>query len=551
MAFTPDTSSIKAPGETGLPPNLDSGSGGNLSDMIAKLMQPSAEEKSASKAREQATAAATDSLKNRSKDEAATTAELEKNMPTPEDFGLGKDELKAMEPGKSPSYKPDNPLQNFGSLATLIGVFGGMLTRHPVIASLNAASGAMKAAHERNIEDYEKQVEEWKNNQDYIGKVLAWREQMYGAADKKFANDLSARQAARTEIASRTQDTMTLQQITAGDEQRYYQTRMDSARLLQQMQENNERLKISSEELAERIRHDKSSENTGTIPKMAGQAAELRAKANQLPDGDPNKASLMTMADAIDKGISQTKGSEAPPPTLNQDAAKLIADSWLNGNRQAAVGFGRSPANQATIMNEIAAEAKEKNISGPMISALQAIYQGEVASQRTLGTRAANMEVAANEVDLMAPLALEASQKVDRTQFPRLNSIILAAEKGTGGENVVQFGLATNSLIYTYAKFLNPTGIPTDADKARASEILDTAWSKGQFSAAITQIKREIMSGQAAISSTKGEISKLVTGETSKENPATPSNKSDYDRLPPGAYYRKPDDPLGVVRLKP
>lgn len=552
MAFTLDTSSIKSPGDSGLPPNLDSGSGGNLSDMIAKLMQPSAEEKSASKAREQATSAVTESLKNRSKDEAATTAELEKNMPKPEDFGLGKDELKAMEPGKSPSYKPDNPLQNFGGIATLIGVFGGMLTRHPVIASLNAASGAMKAAHERNIEDYEKQVEEWKNNQDYIGKVLAWREQMYGAADKQFQNNLSARQAARTEIAARTQDTMTMQQITAGDEQRYYQTRMDSARILQQMQENNERLKTSSAELGERIRHDKATEagGTGSIAKLAGQSAELRARASQLPDGDPNKAQLIATADAIDKGISQTKSTEAPA-TLSDDAASLLADEVIGGNRQAASGYGRSPANMAKIQNAIAAKAKELKLSGAMLNALQGVFQGEMQGQRTLGTRAANMEVAANEVDLMAPLALEASQKVDRTQFPKLNSIILAAEKGTGGENVVQFGLAANSLIYTYAKFLNPTGIPTDADKARASEILDTAWSKGQFSAAISQIKREIMSGQAAISSTKGEISKLVTGETSQQNPATPSNKSDYDRLAPGAYYRKPDDPLGVVRQKP
>lgn len=534
-----------------MPPSLDGGAGGQLSDMVAKLMQPSAEEKQATKDREQATQDVRASLKDSSKAEDKTRAELEASMPKPEDFGLGKDDLKDLKPEKSPSYKPDNPLQDFGGIATLLGIFGGMLTRRPLVTSLNAASGAMQAYHQRNIEDYEKQVEEWKNNQEYIGKVLSWREQMYGVADKKFQNDLAARTAARTEVAARTQDFMTLQQIEAGDEQRYYQTRMDSVKLLQQMQDTNARLTLQAQELGERMRHDKATEITGSIPKMAGQAAQMRAQANMLPDGDPQKAQLLSVADAIDKAVSQTKGGEAAPATLDDDAANLIADSWLNGNRQATTGFGRSPANQAKIMNAIAKEAKDKGLSGPMISALQAVYQGDVQGQRTLGSRAANMEVAANEVDLMAPLALEASQKVERTQYPSLNTIILSAAKGTGGEDVVQFGLAANSLIYTYAKFLNPTGIPTDSDKARAADILDTAWSKGQFSAAISQIKREITSGQAAISSTKGEISRLVTGDTSPQNPATPANKDEYDRLAPKAYYRKPDDPIGTVRQKP
>jgi hypothetical protein len=124
------------------------------------------------------------------------------------------------------------------------------------------------------------------------------------------------------------------------------------------------------------------------------------------------------------------------------------------------------------------------------------------------------MEVPANEVAYMAPLALDASQKVKRSEYPDLNKILLSGERRTGDTDVVQFGLAANSLIYTYAKFLNPTGIPTDADKARATDILSTAWSEGQFQAAVDQIKREIESGRQAVRATRGELRSGLTTAT-------------------------------------
>ncbi|HEX9158791.1 MAG TPA: hypothetical protein VF835_01080, partial [Rhizomicrobium sp.] len=113
-----------------------------------------------------------------------------------------------------------------------------------------------------------------------------------------------------------------------------------------------------------------------------------------------------------------------------------------------------------------------------------------------------------------------ASEKVDRTQYPSLNSVLIAAERGTGDEDVVRFALAANSLIYSFSKFLNPTGIPTDADKARATEILSTSWSKGQFKVAIDQIDREIKTGRFAVDATREEflntlLSKLNAGQLS------------------------------------
>ena len=150
----------------------------------------------------------------------------------------------------------------------------------------------------------------------------------------------------------------------------------------------------------------------------------------------------------------------------------------------------------------------------------------------------------------MAPVALDASSMVDRSRYSDLNAIIQSAERRTGDPNIIRFGLAANSLIYTYSKFLNPTGIPTDADKARATEILATAWSKGQFEAAIDQIvNKEIPSGLAAVRATRGELNDSLTGKgvgpgtgrpsgATREDAVPISNEAETNTLPDGTWIR-------------
>jgi len=192
---------------------------------------------------------------------------------------------------------------------------------------------------------------------------------------------------------------------------------------------------------------------------------------------------------------------------MSDDAANLVAEQVLAGNHMAMTGLARSAANIAKVNNAIAKMAKERGMSGAEIAGKQAEFSGMLASERAIGTRTANMNIAANEVKNMAPLALDLSEKVDRTKFPTLNAILLAGERGTGGVDVVRFAQATNALVYMYAKFLNPNGIPTDADKARATDILSTAWAKGQFKGAVDQIQKEIQVGQTGLSQSKQEVS--------------------------------------------
>ncbi len=245
-----------------------------------------------------------------------------------------------------------------------------------------------------------------------------------------------------------------------------------------------------------------------------GDAETLAHKA--FVDKNGREPDLSDFNDKAEMAKLTTEQRNNATGGLTEEAADFAAERVLFGDESALTGMARSASNITKVNNAIVQKAKEYGLTPAQVAVKVAQFKGIVAGERTLGTRQANMEVAANEVKAMTPLALDASEHVDRTEFPTLNAVLLAAERGTGDENVVRFALAANSLIYSFSKFLNPTGIPTDADKARATEILATQWSKEQFTTALDQISKEIATGRFAIDATREEfLQGLVGGQGS------------------------------------
>lgn len=153
----------------------------------------------------------------------------------------------------------------------------------------------------------------------------------------------------------------------------------------------------------------------------------------------------------------------------------------------------------------------------------QAEFMGEKAGQRTLGTRTANIEMAGTEADKLADLALTASGKVARTGMKSLNSAIQAVEKGTASPELRAFVAANTSFINAYARAINPQGVGTVADKEHAREMLDTAFSKGDYTAVIKQLKQEIGAARASPGSVRGEMRERFTGKPDARGNAAPA----------------------------
>lgn len=206
------------------------------------------------------------------------------------------------------------------------------------------------------------------------------------------------------------------------------------------------------------------------------------------------------------------KNSPSSSLISDDDTRVAMAQQYLAGDKSVLTNLGRGAQGAENILalrQEIQKQAKLTGLDAAGIANKMAEFSGQMASQRTLGNRIANIELAVTEAQQMMPLALKASEAVDRTRFPTLNRILLAGEKGVGDENVVRLGVATNSLINIYARAISPTGVPTVHDKEHARELLSAAWAKGQYKAGVDQLGLEMAAAQRSPDIVKNRMREL------------------------------------------
>lgn len=243
------------------------------------------------------------------------------------------------------------------------------------------------------------------------------------------------------------------------------------------------------------------------------------------PLSDVGKVEADYNAGRIDKKTRDEAIAKKNAPTLqmqmqNIDISPEDKAFWADIIRKGGTlppGLARSAAG-AKLVSEVMKEVPKGGTRAEDVLANTAEYTGVKAGQRTLGTRQANVDMAVTEAQNMAPLALQASANVDRTKYPTLNSLLLAAQKGTGDEHVVRLGIATNSLINIYARAISPTGVPTVSDKDHARELLSSAWSKGQYSAGIDQLMKEMAAAKKSPDMVREDLRRTM-GAGAKESP--------------------------------
>lgn len=139
---------------------------------------------------------------------------------------------------------------------------------------------------------------------------------------------------------------------------------------------------------------------------------------------------------------------------------------------------------------------------------------GAGAAERALSTQSAKMSTAANEASKMINVAQDYSNKIDRTQYPTINAIQNAVDKGTGGQEIVKLNAAINALINSYARAISPTGNPTVSDKKHAHEVVNANYSNGQLNGVFTVMQQEMQSAKSAASETRAQLKAERTGKT-------------------------------------
>lgn len=301
------------------------------------------------------------------------------------------------------------------------------------------------------------------------------------------------------------------------------------------------------------------------INALRDRAAKLEA-AN--PRTKPIADRLNAQADAIEKslqplsvGPSTTLVDPRTSKTLYQGpaAAQLAATTGAQGSptldadaeayRQTGklppgMGRGIQGSAEAHAIRSRAAEQEIADGGNPADWANRwQSFGAQATGKRALEQRAAGLSLAENEASSLIPRVRDISKSVSRTQFPNLNSLILAAQKGSGGENVIKLGVAVESLIPVYAKVLKPVGTVGAADMERAHDILNKAWSDGQINAALDQMEVELKSARTALDKTMSDSEnrgKKKDASSSKiDDKATKPDADGWVSLPNGARIRE------------
>lgn len=296
------------------------------------------------------------------------------------------------------------------------------------------------------------------------------------------------------------------------------QAKQEAATLKMQLAQQNKVIEQQQEvaKLEEKAREaDQRSKDYGASVDERRRAAQEATETRRMLGvmmGNIAQQNATTRADSLKQKI-------ATGNSLTKDDVDFMADQYWAGDKSVVSGLARTPAALAAVRSAITQKGKELGKSGADVALATAEFEGLKAGERTLGTRTANVGMAGNEAATFAKNALDASEKVNRSQYPDFNRLLLAGEKKVGNPDVVAFGSYNNSLINAYARAVSPTGAPTVSDKDHAREILETSFSKGQYKAGIDAILKEIEGAKASPLQTKQELRGLAKPNTTNSIP--------------------------------
>jgi hypothetical protein len=219
------------------------------------------------------------------------------------------------------------------------------------------------------------------------------------------------------------------------------------------------------------------------------------------------EARLKQSADQFNRRLEQETAAGELTPETRDFAANLVAQ----GGAMPSLGMGKAAAKmRSEILSraaQIATESSGSAAGGAAdVLANKAGLTGRAAEERVLGSQSANVALASSEARKMIELAKGYSAAIDRTQYPSINAIQNAVNKGTGDKNIVALNTALNSLVNSYARAINPKGIATVSDKNHAREIVNANYANGQLDTIFSVMDEEMKAAQESTGAARAAL---------------------------------------------
>jgi hypothetical protein len=143
---------------------------------------------------------------------------------------------------------------------------------------------------------------------------------------------------------------------------------------------------------------------------------------------------------------------------IEPDTLTFMADQILAGDKSPYANIGRGAQGAETLRPSAArlcGRRRREDWAVQILAALNAEFAGLTAGERTLGTRTANVEMAAAEITAARPHRLAASNRVDRTRYPVPQQPGFLRSKRALVTRMSFGWQANNGLINTYARAIS------------------------------------------------------------------------------------------------
>lgn len=226
-----------------------------------------------------------------------------------------------------PTEKPIDMMQNFGSLATVIAIFGGLLAKRPLTAALGAAGTAMQAQNAGNHELFEKSYQQWHDQTQLVSQAIGFQNQEF----QQILQDVRlSEEEKNAEIEKKLRlfgMQNTLDQWNVGNAEQVYKD-------LQTMQKAEADLKNTLAQADEHKARAQQIEQGGGI--KVGKVSTLRVtqpdgttktyQAQQKPDGQ------WVTADERRTPIDVSHGFDIQPPSAGRQAETQLISIRGSGN---------------------------------------------------------------------------------------------------------------------------------------------------------------------------------------------------------------------------
>lgn len=130
--------------------------------------------------------------------------------------GIEKEKMKPWNEQQEYEKFHHDPIQAFGSLASVFGIIASSFTHAPAASALNAATAAMDSVRENDEKGYKRAYDAWKANMDLVQKRFEMEHTMYSEALQLMNSDMTLGRVKLETAATRFGDKQLLAMLDAG-----------------------------------------------------------------------------------------------------------------------------------------------------------------------------------------------------------------------------------------------------------------------------------------------------------------------------------------------